>query len=462
MIAAVDGQCFVWGSHAFVALDTMPPDSNFYSPTRVPIPYETPAVKVAAGFGFNVVMISNGEGIYGWGRNDRGQLGIGYSRKSVRDEPVFIPLPKTMKLPLTVRHVATGTDYVVLCVSPAKGCIYTWGAHRITDPPPEKSDGTGDKGKDPSGGGGNVNPFMRFKQPDKKAAAKGGAGGAAKPPFKAWTEVRAVCEPVLVTHPLWKGRPIIDAVCTPPRQIAVLTDLGAVYGLQSFTVKWIEKEKSDEDLKKTDGDSARPAAYSLFFQAKKPKTSNTNTGAKGENGLSSQKKPPPPSAQVSPVKGKFSLEPGLYSFRFCRPARVVVKRLRSSYSNVSCSTIWTHSVRRTRRVTEDEAETAEPEVLKEKVSCTGDPLQFPPSVLARAQQAYKDIQEQQAHASMQPLPKHKDYIPRRTDLMLENLGPDPRLLARMRSEYSKDAVRSPLLYFGAEHSHEELSDEDSS
>lgn len=45
--------------------------------------------------------------------------------------------------------------------------------------------------------------------------------------------------------------------------------------------------------------------------------------------------------------------------------------------------------------------------------------------------------------------------------MLENLGPDPRLLARMRSEYSKDAVRSPLLYFGAEHSHEAPSDEDS-
>lgn len=82
-------------------------------------------------------MVSNGEGIYGWGRNDRGQLGIGFSRKSVRDEPVFIPLPKTMKLPLTVRHVATGPDYVVVCVSPAKGCIYTWGAHSITDPPPD-------------------------------------------------------------------------------------------------------------------------------------------------------------------------------------------------------------------------------------------------------------------------------------------------------------------------------------
>lgn len=66
---------------------------------------------------------------------------------------------------------------------------------------------------------------MRFKQPEKKTAGKTagakGAKGTKQPEFKPWTEVRAVCEPVLVAHPLWKGRPIVDAVCAPPRQTAV-------------------------------------------------------------------------------------------------------------------------------------------------------------------------------------------------------------------------------------------------
>ncbi|PFH32008.1 myosin head (motor domain) domain-containing protein [Besnoitia besnoiti] len=417
-IVAGDGQCVIFGSGAFVALDTIPPDSNFYTPCRVPLPYDKPAMMVSCGFAFNIVMVSRASGVFGWGRNDRGQLGIGPDRKSVRDAPIFIPLPQTPGLPLIVEKIATGPDFVVVCVSPAKGCIYTWGAHLLTDVPKTESSAVA------KAAAAFTNPFLKMQA--KKAPATKTGGPAAKPPFKPWTKRRAVCEPTLVTHPLWRGRRITDAACGP-REVAVLTELGVVYGFQTSKIEWIEEEKPEQQ--------EQPAAqpFSFFFKVKAPSPKEEAAA-----------KPYAPSAAFKPVKGKYTLEPALFSFRFARPARMVVKSLHSSYSNVSCSSFWATSVRRTRRVAEEQTAAASPEVLKEQFSCTGDPLQFPPAVLAKAQQEQKELQEAQLAGMHQPLPKLKDYVPWRSEAAWDHLSPDPRLLARMRAEYSKEAVKSPL------------------
>ncbi|CBZ51222.1 hypothetical protein NCLIV_042890 [Neospora caninum Liverpool] len=423
-IVAADGQCVVFGSGAFVALDTIPPDSNFYTPCRVPLPNDASAKMVSCGFGFNIVMSNRATGVYGWGRNDLGQLGIGTERKSVRDLPIFIPLPKRPSLPLVVEKVATGPDFVVVCVSPAKGCVYTWGVHLLTDPSASAGGQTAAAGVGSGVRGAAVNPFLKMQA--VKPTAPKSAAPAAKPPYRRLTKLRAVCEPTVVTHPVWKGRRIVDVACGL-REVVVLTDLGVVFGFQNSVVKWIEQEKPPD----TEATTA-PQPYSIFFKKKEVPPKEPEPSPKARV----------PSARFKPIKGKFALEPGLFSFRFCRASKIMVKELRSSYCTVSCSAFWAHCVKRTRREVEDVLAATESEVLKEQLSCTGDTLKFPPSVIAKAKEEYKKVQEEQMLALRQPPLQMKDYAPWPRDMEWRQLMPDPRLVARMKAEYSKEDAKS--------------------
>ncbi|KFH05248.1 myosin head (motor domain) domain-containing protein [Toxoplasma gondii MAS] len=422
-IVAADGQCVIFGSGAFVALDTIPPDSNFYTPCRLPLPDDATARMVSCGFGFNIVMCNREPGVYGWGRNDLGQLGLGTEKKSVRDLPTFIPLPRNPSAPLVVEKVATGPDFVVVCISPAKACVYTWGVHLLTDPsaaasaPAAAVTGRGVRAA--------MNPFLKMQA--AKTAAPKTAAQAPKPPFRRLTKLRAVCEPTLMTHPLWRGRKIVDVACGL-REVMVLTDLGFVFGFQSSTVKWIEQEKPPEPEQ-----TAATPTYSAFFKKKEVTPKEPEPAPKARV----------PSARFKPITGRFSLEPGLFSFRFCRPSRGIVKELRSSYCSVSCSTFWANSVKRTRREVDEVIAATESEVLKEQFSCTGDRLKFPPSIVAKAREEHKKIQEEQLMAHGQPPPQMKDFSPWPREMEWRQPMPDPRLVARMKAEYRKEAVNGP-------------------
>ncbi len=79
--------------------------------------------QLCAGAHFSLVLTTDG-GLYSWGKNDRGQLGIGIAPNSNQPVAVDVSMALAGKAPITL---AAGDDHV-LCVT-SDGGLYAWGAN---------------------------------------------------------------------------------------------------------------------------------------------------------------------------------------------------------------------------------------------------------------------------------------------------------------------------------------------
>lgn len=90
-------------------------------------------IQMNCSLGYNVLVTAKTCGVFAWGRNDSGQLGQGETDRRSRDFPVFVPLPVPKSNRFYVSKVATGRNFVVLCVETKSSFIFTWGAIPVVE-----------------------------------------------------------------------------------------------------------------------------------------------------------------------------------------------------------------------------------------------------------------------------------------------------------------------------------------
>ncbi|XP_026192209.1 uncharacterized protein LOC34619768 [Cyclospora cayetanensis] len=214
---SMDGKALMWGAAHFVRLPTVVPDSHSYTPRGVPLDAKYEALQICCSSGFNILRTAGTSGVLGWGRNESGQLGQGPEDKKSRDLPIFIPLPATPAHSHVVSKVVVGTSFVVVSLQQASSFLYTWGALYVEEASEAAASGAGGvagakRSPGAQGQKATLNPFLRrtgataAQQQPQQAKSKAGSSKAA--------EVKAVCKPTRVEHPLWKDDAVIDISAT--------------------------------------------------------------------------------------------------------------------------------------------------------------------------------------------------------------------------------------------------------
>uniref|UniRef100_A0A3B4TDV0 Probable E3 ubiquitin-protein ligase HERC4 n=1 Tax=Seriola dumerili TaxID=41447 RepID=A0A3B4TDV0_SERDU len=114
-----DGQVYTWGqdSRGQLGLGKVKTDTN--SPQHLRSLSAIPLVQVAAG-GEQSFALSVSGGVFGWGRNDRGQLGLGDTTDRQTPTPVhYLNKRKTI-------HISCGTDHTAVLTK--DGAVFTFGS----------------------------------------------------------------------------------------------------------------------------------------------------------------------------------------------------------------------------------------------------------------------------------------------------------------------------------------------
>jgi alpha-tubulin suppressor-like RCC1 family protein len=112
------GEIFTWGNNAFGQLGFRNVSVDFTYPSQVHTLQDTRIVYVCAGFAHTLAVTDKGE-TYGWGSNDKGQLGLeGFTA-------TFTPTLITGLVGKKVIRVSCGYDTSVAVTD--KGLVYTFG-----------------------------------------------------------------------------------------------------------------------------------------------------------------------------------------------------------------------------------------------------------------------------------------------------------------------------------------------
>ncbi|KAL8428545.1 hypothetical protein Efla_003316 [Eimeria flavescens] len=428
-----DGRALMWGASHFVRLPTVPPDSHSYTPRAIPLDTTQEALQVCCGSGFNVLRTARGSGVYVWGRNDSGQLGQGVDDKKSRDWPTFVALPATPAHPHVVSKVAVGSRFVVVSLVKKSPFLYTWGAISVLDEADSAAGSTGGR----SGGGqkassalaqkGGANPFFKFagakaaqapQQQVKKQQAD--AGKAA--------DVKAVCKPTRVTHPLWKEEAVLD-ITASGTEVLVLFESRTVHGYS-----WLQVIYTQRAAAPVAQEEERMPVQSFFFKKATPKAAVEEP--RNEMTLS---------CAVERLRGEFTLQPGVYSLRHLRPQRMAVCSLHSTGNPVSLSFTWAKAVRLTRQMVEYlSLNEKDPTFSKQYTTASGAPVELPPKLKERLQRKHKEAVELASSLLSSPLVTRESQSRQSALVPPEALTPDPQLLTRMRPFYEMYAgVSSP-------------------
>ncbi|KAL8454422.1 hypothetical protein Emag_001449 [Eimeria magna] len=415
-----DGKALMWGASHFVRLPTVLPDSHSYTPRAIPMDPAHEALQVCCSSGFNVLRTARASGVFVWGRNDSGQLGQGADDKKSRDWPTFVALPATPAHPHVVSKVAVGTRFVVVSLEKKSSFLYTWGALSVMEalqqPASSTGAGSGPSKKAPSGlaqrGAGN--PFFKF------------AGASAPQPqqtkdqatAKKVGEVKAVCKPTRVTHPLWKEDAVID-IGASGTEVLVLFESRLVHGYS-----WLEVNFTQRATATVAAVEERMPVQSFFFKKAAPKA--TVEPPSKEEALS---------CEIERLKGEFTLEPGVYSLRHLKPLRMAIRSIHTTGNSVSLAFSWAKAVRPTRQVLEGIVNARDPALSRQYTTASGAPVELPPKILERVQKKHKEAFEWTNKLLASPILTRENQTRQTALLSASALTPDPQLLQRMRSFY---------------------------
>uniref|UniRef100_A0A665TWS0 RCC1-like domain-containing protein n=1 Tax=Echeneis naucrates TaxID=173247 RepID=A0A665TWS0_ECHNA len=116
-----DGQVYTWGqdSRGQLGLGRERPSAN--SPQHVKSLSAAPLVQIAAG-GEQSFALSVSGAVFGWGRNDRGQLGLGDATGAVQNTPTPVDCLNKKK---TI-HISCGKDHTAIFTK--DGAVFTFGS----------------------------------------------------------------------------------------------------------------------------------------------------------------------------------------------------------------------------------------------------------------------------------------------------------------------------------------------
>ncbi|KAL8449329.1 hypothetical protein Emed_003210 [Eimeria media] len=415
-----DGKALMWGAAHFVRLPTVLPDSHSYTPRAIPMDPAHEALQVCCSSGFNVLRTARASGVFVWGRNDSGQLGQGVDDKKSRDWPTFVALPATPAHPHVVSKVAVGTRFVVVSLEKKSSFLYTWGALSVMEALQERgsSTGAGDAAskKAPSGlaqrGAGN--PFFKFagaNTPQPRQIKD-------QPTAKKVGEVKAVCKPTRVTHPLWKEDAIID-IGASGTEVLVLFESRLVHGYS-----WLEVNFTQRAAPTVAAMEERMPVQSFFFKKAAPKAV-----------VEPPTKEVALSCEIERLRGEFTLEPGLYSLRHLKPLRMAIRSIHTTGNSVSLSFSWAKAVRPTRQVLEGIVNARDPALTRQYTTASGAPVELPPKVLERVQKKHMEALEWTNKLLASPILTRENQTRQTALLSASALTPDPQLLERMRSFY---------------------------
>jgi len=122
MVLCDDGHLYAWGNndHGQLGLGN---EDNHSTPQRVLLPGDARVVGLACGYSHSMVLCDDGH-LYSWGWNDRGQLGLGHTTDQSSPQQV-IQLPND----LDVVGFACGGFHSLVMFS--NGGLYSWGWNEI-------------------------------------------------------------------------------------------------------------------------------------------------------------------------------------------------------------------------------------------------------------------------------------------------------------------------------------------
>ncbi|XP_028264081.1 probable E3 ubiquitin-protein ligase HERC3 isoform X2 [Parambassis ranga] len=119
VILTKDGQVYTWGQDSRGQLGLGKKESGPSSPQHLRSLSAIPVVRVAAG-GEQSFALSVSGGVFGWGRNDRGQLGLGHTKDRHTPAPVHaLNMKKTT-------DISCGTDHTAILTK--HGAVFTFGS----------------------------------------------------------------------------------------------------------------------------------------------------------------------------------------------------------------------------------------------------------------------------------------------------------------------------------------------
>ncbi|OEH75545.1 IQ calmodulin-binding motif domain-containing protein [Cyclospora cayetanensis] len=392
---SMDGKALMWGAAHFVRLPTVVPDSHSYTPRGVPLDAKYEALQICCSSGFNILRTAGTSGVLGWGRNESGQLGQGPEDKKSRDLPIFIPLPATPAHSHVVSKVVVGTSFVVVSLQQASSFLYTWGALYVE----EASEAAA------SGAGGVAG-----------AKRSPGAQGSSKA-----AEVKAVCKPTRVEHPLWKDDAVIDISATGSE---VLFESRVVHGYSWLEVLYTQRASAPAAAT----EERAPAVQSFFFKKAMPQPKAQEAP-----------KEDLPSCVVERLRGEFTLKPCIYSLRHLKPLRMCIRSVHGTGNAVSLSFSWAKAVRPT----------------KQSLESMWASIEVPPKIKEKAQKKHKELMDDSARLLSSPLLSRENQSRQSAKPAAETLVPDARLLHRMRSIYGTGSAKGRLGAFGYDYENDE-------
>ena len=122
---ASDGTVYAWGRNDYGQLGN---DTNQYSAVPVSVvttgtPMASKAVISISAGGFHTLALTSDGIVYGWGRNNNGQ--VGDNTTTARTKPVAVSVSGTTMAGKTITSVAAGTAYSHAVST--EGLVYSWG-----------------------------------------------------------------------------------------------------------------------------------------------------------------------------------------------------------------------------------------------------------------------------------------------------------------------------------------------
>lgn len=115
-----DGTVWAWGDNISGELGDGSSNNNRTSPVQVSIPAGVEIVALAAG-GMHSAALDSSGGVWTWGANDDGELGLGYNNSVL----VTVPTQVTVPGGKTITAIAAGYEHTLALAS--DGTVWAWG-----------------------------------------------------------------------------------------------------------------------------------------------------------------------------------------------------------------------------------------------------------------------------------------------------------------------------------------------